>query len=170
MTLKIIGAVFVIVGCGGIGFKIAMCQRKEEQTLRHLICLLDYMECELQYRLTPLPALCRQAAAEGKGVLRNVFLSLAQELEDQVSPDVERCMGAAICRYPELPLTTKKCLSLLSQSMGRFDVEGQLRGLENVRQDCRRALKTLTTNKEPRLRSYQTLGICAGAAIAIIFI
>ena len=170
MTLKMIGAILVIAACGGVGFKIAATQRREEQTLYRLTAILDYMECELQYRLTPLPELCRQAAAEDKGILRQLFHGLALELEDQISPDAERCMNAVLSRFQQLPASTRESLELLGRSLGRFDLEGQLKGLEAVRQECRLKAASLSQNKETRLRSYQTLGLCAGAAIAIIFI
>mgnify|MGYP003304728586 CR=1 FL=1 len=73
MSIKIIGALFVIVGCGGFGWKLAAIHRREVRILRELITLLDFMECELQFRLTPLPDLFRQAAQESRSVLRSVF-------------------------------------------------------------------------------------------------
>ena len=57
MILKWIGVALVVAGCGSVGFKISANHRKEEKALRQLIGILDYMECELQYRLTPLPEL-----------------------------------------------------------------------------------------------------------------
>lgn len=170
MSYKWIGAVLIIMGCGGFGFSIAAAQLREEQTLRQLICALDLMECELQYRLTPLPDLCRQAGKDAKGCIRDVFLALSAELEAQVAPDVASCMSAALSAAGDLPKHTREALELLGNSLGRFDLPGQLKGLDAVRAACRRQLETLTTNKEPRLRSYQTLGVCAGAAIAILFI
>lgn len=170
MMLKVIGAFFVIVGCGSIGFRIAANNRQEEKTLRQLIGVLDYMECELQYRLTPLPALCRQAAKEFPGALGNVLLELVLEMEAQVSPDIESCMSVALEKARSLPPLTRDGMAVLGKSIGRFDVEGQLRGLESVRQDCRRNLEQLIDNRDTRLRSYQTLGLCAGAALAILFI
>lgn len=170
MTLEILGAVFVITACGSVGFKIAAAYRREERTLRNLIMILDYMECELQYRMTPLPALCRQASAESGGVLSNLFLQLSAELEDQISPDVDRCMHAALNKVTNIPRITLEALKRLGHSLGRFDMDGQLRGLESVRQDCRRNLKQLEQNGDTRLRSYQTLGLCAGAAMVILFI
>ncbi len=170
MSIKILGAVLVIAGCGGFGFQIASMYLKEEKTLRQLIGLLDYMECELQYRLTPLPDLCRQAARESSGVLRSIFLTLTQELEDQISPDVEHCISAALAKVKKIPKSTFEALEMLGSSLGRFDLEGQLKGLEAVRQECRRKLLQMTDNKDVRLRSYQTLGLCAGAALAILFV
>lgn len=52
MIIKIFGSILVIAGCGGFGFKIAAARRKEEKTLRNLISALDFMECELQYRMS----------------------------------------------------------------------------------------------------------------------
>lgn len=170
MTIKLLGAIFIIVGCGGFGFRIAANHLREEKTLRQLISILDFMECELQYRLTPLPDLCRQAAGQGSGVLSAVMLTLTRELEDQISPDVERCMSAALSQYKDIPEQTRQLLELFGRSLGRFDLSGQLKGIEGVRQECRRKLQELTANKDVRLRSYQTLALCAGAALAILFI
>lgn len=170
MNLKILGAVLVIVGCGGFGFMIAATHRREEKTLQQLMAALDHMSCELQYRLTPLPELCRQAAAESSGVVRAVFCTLVQELESQISPDVERCMRAALSKVKDMPKLTNEAMLLLGRSMGRFDLEGQLMGLESVRQSCCIRAESLAKNRDIRLRSYQTLGLCAGAALAILFI
>lgn len=170
MTIKLIGAALIIVGCGGVGFKIAANHLREERIMRQLISVLEYMECELQYRLTPLPELCRQAAKQCKGILSDVFLALTEELEDQISPDVERCMSAGLSNFKDIPVKTLGLLELLGRSLGRFDLNGQLRGLESVRQECSRLLQELSNNKDVRIRSYQTLAICAGAALAILFL
>lgn len=170
MILKLIGAALIIAGCGGIGFRIAANHRQEEKNLRQLIGILDYMECELQYRLTPLPELCRQAAKEFSGLLGKTFAELSLVMEAQALPDLNTCMNAAVEKFPGLTPLTREELLFLGKSVGRFDIEGQLKGLEAVRQDCRRQLEGLSCNRETRLRSYQTLGLCAGAALAILFV
>lgn len=168
MILKIFGVVLVIAGCGGVGFRIAANHRNEEKALRKLISVLDYMECELQYRLTPFPQLCRQAAKEFAPL--PIFLNLALEMEAQVSPDIACCMRSVLEKAKNIPPVTRQALELLGRSVGRFDLSGQLKGLESVRQECRRNLALLGENRENRLRSYQTLGLCAGAALAILLI
>ena len=170
MYLKLIGAGLVVMGCGGFGFYMAHRHRREERTLRELIGILDFMECELQYRLTPLPDLCRLAAGESHGILRCVFLSLTNELEDKLQPDVHQCMISALIKTKDIPKLTYDSLLLLGRSLGRFDIHGQLAGLESVRQHCRMTADNLSRNQESRLRSYQTLGLCAGAAMAILFL
>ena len=95
-----LGAMIVILGCGGFGWHLAAAYRREERILRQLMAALDYMGCELQYRMTPLPELCRQAAAQHNGCLGETLKLLSQELESQISPDVERCMSAALAGSP----------------------------------------------------------------------
>ncbi len=170
MNYTWIGAILVIASCAGAGFSMAASYCREEQSLRQLLGSLDLMECELQYRMTPLPDLCRQAGQAGKGAVSRVLTLLAQELDGQISPDVHSCMYAALAAQKNLPQYTLEALKMLGQSLGRFDLEGQLNSLESVRGYCRRQLEELSDNKENRIRSYQTLGLCAGAALAILFV
>lgn len=168
MSIKIFGAVLVVSGCGGIGFKLAASHLCEEKSLRNLLSILDYIECELQYRLTPLPVLCRRAAEQSAGGISKVFDRLATELEAQTSPNVEHCMKIALLHAKNIPRLTRESFELLGRSLGKFDIEGQLKELDAVRQECRRNLEALSQNRDIRLRTYQTLGLCIGAAIAIL--
>ena len=170
MSYRWFGAALVIAGCGGFGFSIASGYKREEGILRQLLRVLNYMEWELQYRLTPLPELCRQAGKETRGTLREVFFNLARELEWQTSPDAASCMTAALKRSHELPRRIRGIMKQLGHTLGRFDLPGQKQGLEEVKEACRMDLEALGKNRETRLRSYWTLGLCAGAALAILFL
>lgn len=170
MTFKMIGAVLVILGCGGFGFHMAASQKLEERMIRQLIGVLDYIACELQYRMTPLPQLCRQAAMECSGQLNKLFSAIATELEMQVAPDVDVCMKTVLARFSDVPKFTYEIMRKLGRSLGRFDLEGQLQDLETIRAQCRSRLAQVEENKEARLRTYKTLGLCAGAALVILFI
>ena len=170
MIGKIVGATMIIVSCGAFGGSISASHKRSESSLRQLISALDYMQCELQYRLTPLPDLCMNVGREQKGSIGKFFHRLALELENQICPDVSSCVQAALTVTDQLPKSTFKALEILGSSLGRFDMDGQLLGLEQVRQFCREEVDTLAENREVRLRSYQTLGLCAGAALAILFV
>lgn len=170
MNSKWIGAVFVLVSCGGFGFSIAHNYRRRESLLRQLLTVLEMMEAELEYRLTPLPELSRKAAKDTVGVLRDVFLNMARELDWQSEPDAGSCMRMAIDKCPELPACLRRPLRQLGQTLGRFDLPGQIQGLAGVQDACRREIERLERNRDARLRSYQTLGLCAGAALVILFI
>lgn len=170
MSLKLIGAIIIIISCGGVGFSMASAHRQEEAALRQLINALDIMSCELQQRLQPLPQLCRIAAKECKGNLARLFYSLGLELERQIAPDAAICMEAAISSVPKLPPMTRSYMEQLGNSLGRFDMDGQLNGLHFIQIQCQNALENLSQNRDSRLRGYQTLGLCAGAALAILLL
>lgn len=170
MGYKWIGAILIMASCSGCGFAIAAGKRREEQLLYQLIGILQFLEADLQYRLTPLPELCRLAAGETKGILRTVFLNLYRELKWQKLPDAGSCMYAAIQRSGEIPPKVRRLLVQLGHTLGRFDLPGQLQGIQSVRKRSEETMDTIRKNRDERLRSYQTLGICAGAALAIILI
>jgi len=170
MTLKLIGAICIILSCSGVGFSMAAAHRREEGALRQLMGLLDHFGCELQYRLTPLPELCRGAMVDREGDILKVLNILTLELEKQVSPDAGSCMRIAVEKAGRIPQSLRRNLLTLGTSLGRYDLQGQLNGIESVRVRCRSDLEELQRNRDVRLRSYQTLGLCAGCALAILFL
>ena len=168
--MRWVGAIAVFLCCGYLGFLKAANHKREERTLRQILLAIDYMECEIQYQLTPLPKLLGQAAKEIGGVAGNVFSVLANELENQISPEVTCCMETVLRRQKNIQEHTSEVLSMLGRCLGRFDLQGQLKELESVRCLCARYLTTLETDRNARLRAYQTLGLCAGAALAILLL
>lgn len=169
MDYKWIGAVLIISACGGFGFCLGSEHRREERLLRSLIRGLDFMVSELHFHATQLPELCGLAGKECGGEVGQVFSSLSRELEQQLSPNVSTSMESALASSPLPPITLRN-LQVLGTSLGRFDLDGQLNGLEAVREASRKDLEALTANREVRLRNYQTLSLCAGAALAIVLI
>ena len=92
MITKIFGMILVIFSCGGVGFKIAADHRREERFLRQFIDVLNYMEWELKFRMTPLPDLCRKIATEYNNAIGNVFYDLAFEMDKQQNSDLSSCL------------------------------------------------------------------------------
>ena len=170
MNTKLIGAILILTGCGGFGFSMAAYYRLQERSLRQLARALEYMSCELSFRLTPLPRLCADASQIADGCVSDLFMRLSAELDRQISPDAVCCMDQAMKQTPDIPDITAEILTELGLTLGCFDLPGQLRGLENCQRMTKNAMDSLSVNRDQRLRSYQTLGLCAGAALVIIFL
>lgn len=169
MNFKWIGAVLVVLACGSCGWSMVAEQRKQERMLRQLLSLLHVMEAELQYRLTPLPELCRLAAQEVTGTLSQVFRQLAELLEGGAAPEVCDCMKAVLSVHRNLPGNVRRLLYQLGRNLGRFDLLGQIQGLAAIRNACQQERQKVEENKGERFRNCQTLGLCAGAALVILF-
>ena len=136
--------------------------------LRILIRTIQEMQWELKYRMTELPELCRLAGETGSGVIRDIFLEMAGKLERREVMDISAAFLSELNRW-EIPRKVRRNMKQLAQSLGRYDLEGQLQGLEAVRQQCRTDLRELESERKEQMRSYQTLAVCAGASLAILF-
>lgn len=170
MLLRIVGAACVLIVCVGIGFYLAFKYAQEEKMLLQIIDVLNFMKCELQYRVTPLPILCRQAALEVSGTIRDTFCELSIELDKQISPDVECCMDVVICNNTHLPEKITMIFRELGKQLGRFDLQGQLNGIEWVMQKTQSVLNERYNDKADSMRRYKVFGVCAGITLVIIFL
>lgn len=167
--IRLLGAAMLVAGCGGFGFSLASAQRREARMLHRLISVLQEMEWELKYRMTELPELCSLAADASSGSLRCVFRELGEKLRRREVLDISACFNDILERR-DLPKYVRRNLKQLGACLGRFDLEGQVQGLEAVRCQCRQDLARLQENGPQRMRNYQILALCAGAALAILFI
>ena len=170
MAYKWIGSILIITGCGGYGFLLSASDRREMSGLRELIRILEYISCELQFHLTPLPEICRKAGSQVKGNIGMLFQSLADIMDSMEQADVSDCMNKALAACPEIPVSCKTHLTLLGDTLGCFGLPGQLSELGSVRASCVSVLAELEKGKTQRIRSYQTLGLCTGAALAILLV
>ena len=170
MALKWIGAALVVFGAGGIGISMAMHYKIQEQTLRQLLKALDIFLCELEYRLTPLPQLCRTVSESIDGSIGKVFHTLALELEAQICPDARACMASVLQSDIGICDKARKILLQLGQTLGRYDVSGQISEISGAKAECTEELERIRSERDVRIRNYQTLGFCAGVALAILLI
>lgn len=146
---------------------MAASYRAQERQLRQLLQSLDWMECELTCRATDLPLLFFGAAERFRGSLGDLFSAMARSLSARAAPDAACCMQEAMACV-SLPRKVRDTAAALGTSLGEFHLEGQLRQLRGVRADCARILEEHTNNRDNRVRSYQTLGLCGGLALAIL--
>lgn len=169
MSFRIIGALCIVAGCGCVGFSLIATHRKTVVLMQQLIAIFTFMECELAYRMTPLPELFRRIP-EKDGSLQRFFCNLADELEGQIAPDVSCCVDAALTQSKDLPELVKNGIYHFGRSAGCFDIDGQLKEIAIAKERCISLLDNYTKNQDVRLRNYQTLALCAGAAIVILLL
>ena len=170
MQIKWLGAILTVSVCGGFGFSMALKHKREERDLRDFIHMVQTMQWELQYHVIPLPELCLYAAKKAHGVIKKTMENMARELDLQILPDAESCMWTAICSNVDISRRIHTLFALLGQSLGRFDLTSQVQGLEMVQMAAMEELEALRRNRDVQLRNYQTLGLCTGIALVILFI
>ena len=87
-----------------------------------------------------------------------------------MAPDVACCLTAALAKCDGIPERTRSLLGRLEITLGYFGLEEQIVGLEQLLTEGESLRQQLEQNRPQRLRGYQTLALCAGAALAILFL
>lgn len=170
MIIKWVGSLCIMVSCGGMGISLAYKQLRDLKLVEQFIRILVRMECEIRYCLRPIPELFRIVSHEEKGCLGNLFYRTAVELDNQIQPDVEQCLHMALYAINNIPDGILTLVKQLGRDLGRYDMQEQLLGIERLRESAEEYRSELSRDKTKRIRGYQTLGLCAGAALVILFI
>ncbi len=168
--LKGIGAVLIVCACSACGFSMAGSYKHLESCLRELLSALEIMHCQMEYRLTPLPELCGILSSACRGAVGSVFGTLGNTLNDPDAGDVAECMVDALNQHPGLPAPCGKSLRRLGRTLGQTDLEPQLQGIRLEQDILREELERVVREQPGRIKSYRALGICCGAALAILLL
>ena len=170
--LKLIGLSLILTASGAVGAGLAgTVKRQQAQTLALIDALLRIRH-ELQYRLTPLPDIF---AALGSGRNResaDFFSRFAAGLSSARTCTVGYACRQALAQTRGLCLSgaTRGTLLSLFDSLGKYDLEGSVQALDLALSRLREEAKTLQSGAAARCRTYLTLGICTGLAVAVILI
>lgn len=170
MTIRIIGAALILLGCGGFGVAIAKTAKNEIIALQNFLLATEYMICELRYRMTPLPDLCIATSQVTKGVVSSIFSSLGKGLKLEASANVSACMASALSKYQMYSDKLTALFENLGHRLGIFDLEGQIEVLSSLRMEGKGLLQSCLNGHTTRSRSCKTIALCAGAAIVILMI
>ena len=170
IIIKILGAAAIILGCSAFGVCAAHKERRDVAHLRSLIHLLDNFKAELLHSSPSIANICRKIAVDPENQIHKLFLHLAEILDQHVSPNVSVCMDTALEGTPEFSDLIRSALRLVGDSLGRYGLELQLSGLSAVSASLSQSLKHLRESQQERHRCMQTLWLCAGAGLAILFV
>ena len=97
-----------------------------------------------------------------------VLLDFSKGLESNRNSDIASCLEQAIKESKKISKEAEDSLLEFGVNLGHFDVFGQVRDIEAVCDHCQKKIQEIETGKEERIRTYRTLGFCAGAALAIM--
>ena len=165
-----IGAICVVGACGACGFSMAASYTGLQRNLRQLYNGLELMQCQMEYQMTELPELCGILASACTGPVGKFFGALGREMQNGETAEASACVAMTLARDRELPEACRSILSQLGKTLGQLDLSGQLRGLASAQEPCRQELEAVEAEKAGRLRCYRALGLCAGAALAILLL
>ena len=168
--LRVIGAVLVLAGAGGMGLGKGLQFHRQLRQLRDFVGAVEILKCELNYSLMPLPKLYRVAGRRTQGACSRFFHTLATHLEQGVPRS--RAVEQALTETHGLYLPQDALLSVLElcSTLGRYDMDGENRMLQLSGQRLKAALERTEREKRPLAKSYASLGFCTGVALVILML
>lgn len=168
MTIRMLGAIVLCLGASGIGFSASRTVRRTVKTMQQLKLALEMMRCEISYTLTPIARICRIAASGSEGEVHILFERLAAVFSGTYPEQDGWAKELIAATLHSVPPEVAETMAELIASFGRFGVSEQLRLIDLTLEKVQAALAQLDTDKKQRCRCYETLGICAGLAIAVL--
>lgn len=129
------------------------------------------MERELSFRLTPMPELLERLSRQADPPADGLFAGCREGLSSLGERSLAELWKAGV-RQPALLLEAEELALLdgLGQVLGSYDGEGQLAALAQTCAALERALAEARSERKRMGRVYQTLGLAAGAFLAILLV
>ena len=170
--LKLIGLSLILTASSAMGLGLARTVRRQQaQTLAFIDAVLRIRH-ELQYRLTPLPDVFLALQESREAAVAAFFSGLAGSLSAADTCTVGYACRQALRRTEGLciPAGVRTALMSLFDTLGKYDLDGNLQALDLALGRLREEARQLQGSAAARCKTYVTLGVCTGLAVAVILI
>lgn len=169
--IRMLGAVLLIAGCGGLGLGAVGRLDGRVRDLRELAAGLELMRRELGWRLTPLPKALGTAEAGTQGRAAQFFRFCAQRAVCLSGMPFQQLWREGLERCPLcLDREDRALLEQLGPVLGRYDGDSQCQAVEKVLAGLVRQQAQAEENRRRLGRVYGVLGVTAGLFLAILLI
>lgn len=155
-----------------MGLRLAATAKKQQTQTLALIDATLRLRHELQYNLTPLPEVFELLSRAANREIGAFFGNIAARVQR-----VEGCAVGFACRRSLaktpglcLPEGTRQTLMSLFDTLGKYDLEGNLQAIDLALSRLREQARGLHDSVRARCRTYLTLGVCTGLAVAVILL
>ncbi|HHU22981.1 MAG TPA: stage III sporulation protein AB [Clostridiales bacterium] len=169
---KFIGALLLIAAGAGMGVAKTRQLHFRVRSLSSILGSLEIMRGEICTRLTPLPELFLQLAAEAPGPADEFFSALKTGLTGLGERSLGEIWYQALEDTPSLVLKPEeeRALYLFGMSLGRFDVAEQKQAIDRCMESMGRFLETARGEAQARGRLYTGLGLALGMMLAVVLL
>lgn len=166
--MKVVGLIFIVLSAGSVGFRIGVILKNRCHYLMELIKMLQILENEISFGGTPLPQAFALVAQTAEGEVKKIFSHLSVQMENcrWISP--KTAMEGALKGNQET--VADSILLELAEKIGKYDLDTQISSIRIAQAQVQQMLNDLEQERKVKSKTYQTLSICAGLAVAILLI
>ncbi len=172
MTIKLISAVVIILGCGTCGILKAWKYRERTEIIADFMQATERLRIEMNYRREDLPALFLRVSSTEK--LSGRFFAKVSELYRQESfLSLPVCWQQAVdevYRHHNLLAQDYIVIKELGEQLGSCGIEGQEHIMELILQRLKSLYLEAENERKTKGKMYLSLGFTAGITIVILLI
>jgi len=172
-VVKLIGAIFLIMGLGISGLVIARNYSLRPQQLRYLHHGLQMLETEMLYGLTPLPIALKRVGKRLPFPIGRFYLVVADFLVKSEGMTAGEAWEKALKDLEEVSSLLPEDLDVLlyfGQSLGGSDREEQEKNLKLVKEQLTNLEQKAEEAKAKNQKLWQYLGFSLGGVIVLILL
>ncbi len=173
MSVKMIGALLVLLSAYAMGSLFALRIKEQERWLKEIKTALFLLSGELEYRQLPFPEALERTGRRQNGRTNEFFLGLWQELKKREGATLQELwQQQAVIHLKDSPLTRQQreefgelgvCFSETDRETRRNTLEFYLKRLE---EDAERLRQT----GADKAYLYRTLGMLGGMFLVILML
>jgi len=170
--IRVAGAVLVGASGAVMGVYMGRGLRLRVKVLGLLIFALQTIESEISFARTPLPEIIKKLSLLGDSPVSELFKDMSLRFESRHDSFAQVWCGCLRKRRDELALTGEETEILcdLGTSLGRYDLESEVRTLRLATRRLERCLEAARERQAKEGRLCSTLGLSAGIVSAIILL
>lgn len=170
---RIAGAVLVVIGCTGLGFRYRQELKEGLRSLYQIRQIMELMISEISYSKATLPECCRQAGLKSEEPYRSALISIYEQITEKSGVSFAGCwqeeMGKCLKGLPVSAAERDMVLGF-AECSGLTDNRMQIRAIEQYRDMIDSAIRTREQNVAQQGRMAAGLGVMSGLLLTIILI
>lgn len=165
------GALLTVGGGAFLGFDAHRRMRRRARVLRQLAGALEQMDREIAFRLTPMPQLMEELAADYPPPVGTLFANCRKGMKELGERSLAEIWRQALADTPlDLEGRAAGILDELGEVLGRFEESGLRSALARAVAELTREGELAREDGEKRGRMYQVLGLAWGGLLVILLL
>lgn len=159
MTVKLLCAGVIVVACSAIGIRLSNSLAMRVRSLGGFLSATDKIENSISTVRMPLEEIYADLS-KTKGKMGQFFLKITPGCDWKKHLEI----------FPELTAQDKMIIVNMSEKLGEFESERQLKELEFAKNSLEEALSGAKTDMTSNSKVYRSMSFFAGIVIAILLV
>ena len=171
MLLRLIGALAVVIGCGGLGLYYSLRDGFRINELQEFKKALLILSSEIEYMRAPLNIACANIAKRTEHVISAMFTHFAELLTNNDGETAYQLWLVAMAGIKEksnMPTEDFSVIDGFGKTLGYLDKQMQQNAISYAIDYTEEKVAMLQSNSDKSKRMYRSLGIICGLLITVV--